>query len=117
MPSIRSKRVAQLIRQELAGSVLGKLSDPRISGIGVTDVEMSGDLKQAFVYYSCPRQEKERVQAGLERASGFIKRELSPKLALKFIPDLVFRHDPSIDQGEHIDQVLSSIEDNSGRES
>ena len=115
MATIRSKRIAELIHQELASGVLRKLSDPILQGLSLTDVEMSNDLKRAFVYYSCPMDIKDQVQASLDRAVGFIKRELAPKLALKFIPELVFRHDPSLDEGHRIEKLLSSIKDTDGR--
>lgn len=110
MASRRSKRVAELIRQEVALVVAAKLSDPWLAQAGITEVEMSSDLKRAFIYYSCPREDSQAVQAGFDRAKGNIKRQITPRLRLKFVPELVFRHDPSVDKGEDMDRLLASLD-------
>ncbi len=111
MPSRRSRRVAELVKQEVAIIIASRLSDPRLSQARVTEVEMSSDLRRAYVYFSCARETREAVQVGFERARGFIKKQLAPRLKLKFMPDLVFRHDPSIDHGEDMDRLLASLRD------
>lgn len=109
MPSRRSMRVAQLIRQEVSVALSARLSDPRLDGAAVTEVEMSSDLRRAYVYFACPRGKQDEVLAGFEAASGFIKRLMAPRMELKFTPDLVFRHDASTDAGEDMDRLLAAL--------
>lgn len=102
-------RVANLIRQEVSLVLAGRLSDPRLAGVTVTEVEMSADLKRAFIYFVCPRGEQDRAHAGFDKAAGFIKKAISPRLDLKFVPELIFRHDASTDSGEDMDRLLAEL--------
>lgn len=109
MGSTRSRRVGELIRQELSGLLRGRLRDPRLREVTVTEVEMSPDLKKAHIYFACGVDRAEAVAAGLEKAAGFIRRDLSKKVHLKFMPELVYHYDDSLDKGETMDDLLNSI--------
>ncbi len=109
MASTRTRRVGELIRQELAGLLTGRLRDPRVREVTITEVEMSPDLKKAHVYFACGADRAREVADGLEKAAGFIRRNLSQKVHLKFMPELVYHYDDSLDTGAAMDELFDSI--------
>jgi ribosome-binding factor A len=110
LPYKRSKRVGDLLREEIADIVIYKLKDPRIGFITVTGVDVTDDIKNARVYVSILKDEdKETTLEILNSAKSFIRSELSKRLRMKFIPSIEFRLDVSIDYGSRIDKLLSEI--------
>ncbi len=110
LPYKRSKRVGDLLREEIADIVIYKLKDPRIGFITVTGVDVTDDIKNARVYVSILKDEdKETTLEILNSAKSFIRSELSKRLRMKFIPSIEFRLDVSIDYGNRIDKLLSEI--------
>ncbi len=107
----RQKRVGELIRREISTLLERKVKDPRLSFVTVTDVEVTFDLRDAFVYVSAPEGQgrKEEILAGLESASGFLRHELAQNLRIKFIPRLNFVWDDSLERGQRITQLLREI--------
>ena len=115
--STRNRRVGELIRQELAGLLRERLRDPRLKEVTITEVEMSPDLKVAKVYFACASDQAKAVAEGLDKAAGFIRRELAQKIYLKYMPALVYRYDKSLDQGQAMDSLLESLaQDGPGEE-
>jgi ribosome-binding factor A len=109
MSRFRKDRVAELIHQVIADLVVSKIKDPRIQGITITEVLMSGDLKSARVYYCCPGGETTLHQQGLEAAEGFIRRQLRMELDLKYIPQLSFFYDTAFDNSARISRILKDL--------
>ena len=114
----RVQRVNNLLRREISELIQHQLKDPRLDAfISVTEVDTSPDLKYAKVFISCIRgkQEEEKTLSVLTTASGFLRRELAKIIQLRYIPDLSFHWDDSIERGDHIlrliDQVSSEKED------
>ena len=109
-PSQRQLRVGELIRHELAEIFTrGDLVDPVVerAGVTVTQVEMSPDLRLAVTFVRPFRGEGgEALVNALESHRRFIRGRLSPRLGLKFMPNLSFRLDTSLDYAEHIDRLL-----------
>jgi ribosome-binding factor A len=109
-PSQRQLRVGELIRHELAEIFTrGDVFDPVIesAGVTVTQVEMSPDLRLASAFVRpFSGDGGEALVKALERHRKFIRGRLSPRLGLKFIPDLRFRLDATLDYAEHIDRLL-----------
>ena len=108
----RVEKINSLIRQELAELLRREIKDPHLSGmISITTVETAPDLKYAKVFVSSLGgvAEKDAVLGGLYRAGGFIRGELMKKLDLRFIPELDFRWDESIESGAHILELLDNI--------
>jgi ribosome-binding factor A len=110
--SRRTERVNQLLREEIS-ELLRQAKDPRLdSFVTVTEVVISPDLRHAKVFVSIlgDEKEQERVLAGLEAASGFLRRQLAPRLTMRFIPELAFVRDDSIERGSHLLQLIDRIE-------
>lgn len=99
------------IRQEISEMLLRGLKDPRIGFVTITKVTVSDDLRQAKVYYSVfgGEQEKEDSYQGLESATGYIKRELGRRMRLKYMPEITFHFDDSLEYGAHIEELLQAV--------
>jgi ribosome-binding factor A len=110
LPYKRSQRVGDLLREEIADIILYKLKDPRIGFITVTGVDVTADIKMAFVYISVfKEEEKESTLDVLNSAKSFIRSELAKRLRMKTIPSIDFRLDSSIEYGSKIDKLLDEI--------
>ena len=114
----RSARVGDHILKEIAYILLSKVNDPRVNGVTVTGIRLSDDLKLARVYFSVIGQEDqvERAQAGLKSAKGFIKREIGLRMGLRYVPEITFVHDPSLESGSHMDRLFDEIIDPESKE-
>ena len=115
--SRRTDRINGLLRQEISRLLSRELNDPRLSGVvSITRVETSSDLRVSRVYVSVlgGSDDKDSVLKGISSAGGFIRREMRDRLSLKYIPDLRFSLDESMEEADHIQRLmdrLSSTED------
>jgi len=107
----RSHRVGDQILREISNLLLLKVKDPRIKGVTLTEVKMSKDLRHAYVYYSLLGQDeqKKEAQAGFESAKGFIRKAVGEMLHLRYVPDIQFRYDTSLEQGQKIERLLEEV--------
>jgi ribosome-binding factor A len=105
----RSERVADLVRAEISRLILLESRDPLLRMITVTDVVMPADLRSARIYFSTLGGDAERDQAraSLDRAAGFLRREVGRRCALRFAPELHFFPDRSLEQGARIEELLA----------
>lgn len=110
-PFSRGDRVGGLIQQVVAELLHKQINDPRLTGATITGVKMSRDLRLAKIYFCTPAGEASRQDAldGFERARGFLKRELAQRLTLRYMPDLRFYYDGSIDYATRIEQLLKAV--------
>lgn len=110
----RAVRVGDQILRVIADLLMTKVKDPRTQGITITGIEMSRDLKYAKVYFSIIGDQEEigRAQAGLNSATGYIKREISARMELKYMPDLLFKYDPSMKRGRNMEKLLEELKSN-----
>ena len=112
MPSqLRLQRIADRIREELTVLILTKVNDPRINGISITDTKVDRELAYADVFVSAVegQSRSHEVLAGLEHASGFLRRALAERIDLRVFPRLRFHWDPTPERADHIEQILASI--------
>jgi bifunctional oligoribonuclease and PAP phosphatase NrnA len=116
MTAYRLQRIADQIGEEISALLLKGLKDPRIGFVTITGVEITRDLSQAFVFFSTPGTEEQRKQSreGLQSAAGFIRTTLGKRLHLKTIPELSFRYDKSLDNGDRIERLLSEVRKQEG---
>lgn len=112
MPNYRVGRVSQEILREVNDILIKKIRDPRVKNLTITDVELTGDLQNATIYYSTLDKEKElqeETQTGLEKASGLIRKELGSRLTLYKTPEISFKRDESVEYGNRIDELLNNL--------
>lgn len=112
MQGKRLDRVGHLIQMELSQLILTRVKDPRLGFVTVTHVDVSPDIRSAAVYYSVMGsvEAKRDSQAVLEKAAGFLQREIGAALKLRYTPRLLFKLDESLDRGMEIDSVLRTIQ-------
>ena len=109
---LRIEKLQELIKQEMSKMLLTDLKDPRIGFVTVTDVEMTGDLREAKIYVSVmggAEQVKSSLE-GLNSALGFVRREIGQRIRLRFTPEISFALDTSLDYGDHIQTLLLQVE-------
>lgn len=94
----RADRVADLIQCEISDILLKHVRDPRIGAVTITGVKVTDDLRLAKIYFVELAQDTIHAEtlAGLEKATGFLKRELGKRLQLRCVPDLIFRDRKSV---------------------
>jgi|UniRef100_A0A7V3RH20 ribosome-binding factor A len=105
---MRSDRVASLIARELSLIISQEIRDPRLGMITITKVVVSGDLKEARVYFTTFGNNINDLSI-LEGAKGFLRTQLAHRIRIKYIPDLKFFIDDSQQYGEKIDRLLDEI--------
>jgi ribosome-binding factor A len=108
----RIEQVNKLIRRELSELLQRQLKDPRLNTfVAVTEVATSTDLRHAkvFVSHLGSDEEKQAILKVLESAAGFLRKELAHNLKLRRTPELTFCWDNSIEQGDHILQLIDQV--------
>ena len=119
MPSHRSLRIAEAIREVVSSAILFEVADPRVSGITVLRTDVSGDLHNATVFVSVMGSESEQSKAmrGLQSAAGFLQAKVAARLQTRTTPHLTFKRDVgvkrSIEMSQMIDEALAA--DRAGR--
>lgn len=114
MSEVRARKLQEFIKQEISQMLMRGLKDPRIGFVTITEVNVTGDLRQATVYCSFfgSDDEKETSFRALRHASGHIRTEIARNLNLRFMPELNFEKDTSLDYSMHIESVLNDIKAN-----
>lgn len=110
--SERTQRVAENIKEELGWMVeRGEIKDPRIGFVTFTDAEVSKDLRHAKIFFSTLGNAKERagIAEGLMSARGYIRTELGRRLRLKYVPEIEFVFDESVEAGARISKLIRQI--------
>ena len=108
----RPARVGQLIQRELAEILTRGLKDPRIGFVTITGVEVSGDLRDATVFFSMygePAQ-LEDTKKGLLAATGYLRKQIAGALQMRFTPELHFKYDSAVATGDRIEQLLKTVQ-------
>jgi ribosome-binding factor A len=107
----RLKKVSLAIQQQLAQIFQNEVSDPRLSLVSVTEVQVSPNLRSAYVYYHViglsDEVQIQEVQSVVSRASGFFRAELAHRIKLKFLPTLHFRYDDLNLKSEKMDRLIN----------
>lgn len=112
MTNYRDRRVAQEVQREVNDILQKKIRDPRVQGVTITDVHVTGDLQHANIYYSIlssSENDKKEAQEGLEKASGLIRKEIGQRLKIYKVPELKFELDSSVEYGSHIDELIREM--------
>jgi ribosome-binding factor A len=112
MPSgTRLQRIADRIRQELSEMLIREISDPRLKQIYITDVKVDKELAYADIFVSAVEgvSRSTDVLAGLESASGFVRRTLASRVDLRSFPRLRFHWDMTPENADHIEKVLAQL--------
>lgn len=108
MKTFRLARVAEVIREAAANTILFELKDPRVKNVTVTRVEVSADLQHAKVYVSVMGSEQEQrlTMHGLQCAAGFVQSRVARQLTTRYVPRLQFVLDLGVKRSIAVSQLL-----------
>jgi ribosome-binding factor A len=110
--SRRSERLSEEIKRTVSHIITQQIKDPRLSVmLSITRVDVSRDLGFARIFVSSmgDQNDKAATMEGLERAKGFIRRELGKRLRLRIMPEIDFQIDNSIEHGAYIHSLIEKV--------
>jgi len=112
--SVRLQRIADRIRQEISEMLIREINDPRLHQIYITDAKVDRELAFADIYVSAVEGSvrSAEILEGLEHAGGFLRHGLSTRIELRTFPRLRFHWDPTPENADHIERLLSDLRKN-----
>jgi ribosome-binding factor A len=115
----RKLRVAAQMQRLLNELLLSDVKDPRLSGVRVSDVEVSGDLSVATVYFNTLSldEDPDDAREAFEKARGFLRSRVAEGLQLRRAPELRFRHDKSAARAVELNRLIDSVTGHGGNDS
>ncbi len=111
--SPRARKMADLIRQILAERLQRGLRDPRLGFVTITDVQVTGDLQHASVFYTVLGDDQERLdsQRALKAATGMLRTEVGKNITARLTPSLEFILDGIPENASAITDLLREASD------
>ncbi len=111
--SLRTDRVASLIKEEVGTFLTREYRDPAYGFITVTDVHITSDLRLAKIYVSIMGSSEVKMMTlqMLENHKGIIRSFIGSHLRLKFTPSIQFFVDETLDRVERINQIIKHLHD------
>ena len=109
-----NKRIEVKIHRIISEAISLKIKDRRLKTIIITEVNLSRDLGYAKIYFTSLNQDnqnKNNVDI-LNKASGFLRKEISNKLSIKKVPELTFIFDTKEEEANHINKLIDSAIEN-----
>lgn len=108
----RQEKLGEQIAVEVSDLLRTRVKDPRVGFASITHVEVSGDLRHAKIFVSVMGEPEEKTQTikALHHATGFLRHELASRLTLRFMPEIVFKLDESIEQGTRVLGLIRELE-------
>ena len=109
---LRHERLVHAIREVLSELLLKESKDPRLHGVVISAVELSGDTKLARAFFSVYGDEERERQAldGLRQAHGFLRREMARRMRMHSPPDLEFRRDLGYGRADRVQRILDQLD-------
>jgi len=108
----RLERIREEIRKEVSKIILYDIKDPRLKGMpSVINVKVTNDMSYATIYVSIlgDEHEKEESHKALISAAGYVRRELSKRLKLRYVPIIKFEVDDYIEKSIRINKILDGL--------
>ncbi|WP_196594372.1 30S ribosome-binding factor RbfA [Pectinatus sottacetonis] len=108
---VRVEKMQEQIKHEVSQIILRSLKDPRIGFVTVTKVDLSSDLRNAHIYVSILGNEQQFKDTwqGLKHSVAYIRQELAKRIRVKFMPEIAFYPDDSMQYSAHIQALINKI--------
>src|SRR5881628_2074061 len=108
MKTHRLARVAEIVREVAASTILFELKDPRVKNVTVTRAEVSADLQHAKVFVSVMGTEKEQqlTMHGLKSAAGYIQKKVGDQLTTRYVRHIAFVLDEGVKKSIEIARLI-----------
>ena len=105
----RILKVQDLIHKEIAFLIIKDLNNPLLKMITISGVKVSKDLKYSEIYFTSLDKDVDKIQSELNKASGFIRNELSRRIHLKRLPSIKFKYDDTAEKSQKIDNIIKKV--------
>lgn len=111
MPSRRVLKAAEAIREVVGMSILRDIQDPRVAGVTITYVEVSGDMQQAKIHVSIMGTEAKQKLClkGLQNAAGFFQRKIADRIQTRYTPKVLFVLDKGVKHSILVSKLLKEV--------
>ncbi|MCX5750157.1 MAG: 30S ribosome-binding factor RbfA [Candidatus Saganbacteria bacterium] len=118
MSSIRLEKLAALVKESVSSIITKDLNDPRIGFVSITDVTVTPDLGHVKIYISCMGDEQAQSQSmqGLSSATPFVRGKLGKALFLRFVPEICFIQDTSLERGSRVLTLMNNLQQKEEKE-
>lgn len=116
-PYTRADRISGMIQVAITDLLRKKMQNPKVEMATITGVKLTADLRIADVYVAVFGGKKKIAEAmeGFKESKGYIKKNIAPKLGLKFMPELRFFHDDSFDKAARMDALIQAAADSDAK--
>jgi ribosome-binding factor A len=106
--AFRIERIERIIEKELATILLYDAHNPLLKYVSITKVSVTKDLSLATIWYTImgTSAEIEATKASLEKSKGYLRSEVAKALSTFKTPDLKFKQDDSLENGNRIEEIL-----------
>ncbi len=117
MSEARARRLAERIQEIVAETLEFRVKDPRLGFVTITDVRVTGDLREATVFYTVLGDETEQADsaAALASATGMLRTEVGKGTGIKFTPTLTFVPDAVPETARQIEDLLAAARESDKR--
>ncbi len=114
MSNPRNAKLADQIQHILAEAIDRRVKDPRKGFVTVTEVRLTGDNRDATVFYTVmgDQSAREGTAEALESAKGMLRSHLGSQLGIRFTPSLTFVLDATEESAAHIEDLLARVQAN-----
>ena len=110
MSSIKIERLNHAFQEEISMILMTEIKDEDIKFVTITGVDTTSDLSYAKVYFTVlDETKKETTLEALNGAASFIRSKLAERVEIRHTPELKFIYDTSIEYGNHIEEIIDSI--------
>jgi ribosome-binding factor A len=99
------------LKNEISAIIAQRVRDPRVGFATVTQVKVSPDLRYARVFVSVFGSEKEKKETlgALINATSYIRKQIGSRIRLRYLPELTFAYDESVERGDRMTQLIEGI--------
>jgi ribosome-binding factor A len=113
MDDARAHKLADRIAQIVAEMLERRIKDPRLGFVTVTEAKITGDLREATVFYTVYGSPEERAEtaAALASATGLIRSEVGRQTGLRHTPSLTFEPDMVPENVQHIEELVAKAKE------
>ncbi|WXR61752.1 30S ribosome-binding factor RbfA [Peptostreptococcaceae bacterium AGR-M142] len=107
----RTSRISEEMKKVLGQMISkGEIKDPRINSLmSITNVDVTSDLSYAYIYISVFGSNANESLKGLNKAKGYIRKELGRRVKLRHTPELIFKIDDSIEKGIKMSKLINEV--------
>lgn len=109
--TIKHERLQGVIRKEISDIIQFDVKDPSLGFVTITDVELTNDNSYATIYVTFLGKDT-RNDAGLKvlnRAKGYMRKELAKRIKIRKVPELIFKLDNTLNESLKIQGLLDKI--------